>query len=346
MTAERDGVAQDAPTQVFADHRELLFSVVYNMLGSVADTEDVLQDTWLSWAARSGDTAAEEITNPRGYLVRIAVNAALARRAEIHRRRETYVGPWLPEPLLTDAPATGSRHRPADPAEPALRAESVSMALLVVLETLTPLERAVFVLHEVFGYPHTEIAQILDRSPAAVRQLARRACGHVRARRPRYRADSGLQRRATERFLAAALGGDLEALMEILAPDVTLWTDGGGKGRSAALRPLHGRDKVARAIAGSVAHRVPDGIDVRYRTVNGDPSAVLLSDDAPFAVMVVDLTADGDQVAGVYAVTNPDKLTHVTGDTADAADAAPDPGPGPGPVTPRTSKNRARPGDR
>jgi RNA polymerase sigma-70 factor (ECF subfamily) len=153
---------EDPATQLFADHRELLFSVVYNLLGTVADTEDVLQDTWLAWATRN----TEEITNPRAYLVRVAVNTALARQAVISRRRETYVGPWLPEPLITDAP---------DTTDPALRAESVSMAMLVVLETLTPLERAVFVLHEVFGYAHTEIAEILNRSPAAVRQLAHRA---------------------------------------------------------------------------------------------------------------------------------------------------------------------------
>ncbi len=294
---------EDGATRVFADHRELLFSVVYNMLGSVADTEDVLQDTWLAWAARN-TVGGEEIENPRAYLVRVAVNTALSRQAAISRRRETYVGPWLPEPLVSEAGAD----------ESAERTEAVSMALLVVLETLTPLERAVFVLHEVFGYAHTEIAPILDRSPSAVRQLAHRAREHVHARRPRYQADPKVQRQVTERFLQAALGGDLESLMGILAPDVTLWTDGGGKaGRTAALRPIQGADKVARVIT-STAGWGPADLDIRYRTVNGDPSAVLFDAHAPFAVMVLDLDPDGDRIRGVYAVTNPDKLTHIEDD--------------------------------
>ncbi|WP_433467472.1 RNA polymerase sigma factor SigJ [Spirillospora sp. CA-128828] len=294
-----EGTTDDTATRVFAGHRELLFSVVYNMLGSVADTEDVLQDTWLAWASRSGGGGIE---NPRAYLVRIAVNTALSRQAAISRRRETYVGPWLPEPLVSDG----------DEGDTAERSEAVSMALLVVMETLTPLERAVFVLHEVFGYAHTEIAPILDRSPSAVRQLAHRAREHVHARRPRYQADPKVQREATERFLKAALGGDMESLLDILAPEVTLWTDGGGKGRGkAALRPIEGRDKVARVIVATTARHSPKALDIRYRTVNGDPSAVLFDEDAPFAVMVLDLAPDGDRVRGVYAVTNPDKLAHI-----------------------------------
>ncbi|MER6576728.1 sigma-70 family RNA polymerase sigma factor [Nonomuraea sp. NPDC001023] len=180
-------------TDVFGGHRELLFSIVYNMLGSVSDTEDVLQDTWLAWSSRNPD----EIGNPRAYLVRIAVNQALAHQSALRRRRETYVGPWLPEPLVTAADG------PADGAEDVVRGESVSLALLVVLETLTPLERAVFVLHEVFAFQHTEIAGMLGRSAAAVRQLAHRAREHVQARRPRYRVDAHVQQEVTERFVAA-----------------------------------------------------------------------------------------------------------------------------------------------
>jgi RNA polymerase sigma-70 factor (ECF subfamily) len=282
---------QDVATRVFLDHRELLFSIVYNMLGSVADTEDVLQETWLSWSSRDG------IENPRAYLVRIAVNAALARRTSINRRREQYVGPWLPEPVVTAA---------ADPVE---QAETVSMALLVVLETLSPLERAVFVLHEVFGYAHPEIAEMLERSPTAIRQLAHRAREHVQARRPRFRAEPAVRHAVTEKFVAAIVGGDLNALMEVLAPDVTLWADGGGKARAAGLRPLQGRDKIARLIIGDAFRRPVPSLGVQYRTVNGDPSALLLSGGTPFAVIVLDL--DGDQVAGIYAVTNPDKLSHL-----------------------------------
>ncbi|MGC9497446.1 RNA polymerase sigma-70 factor [Streptomyces sp. WG7] len=303
----------DAATQVFVDHRELLFSVVYNMLGSVADTEDVLQDSWLSWADRTRRSPQAAIGNPRAYLVRVAVNHALARRAGIRRRRETYVGPWLPEPLVTEDVA--------DAADQALRTESVSMALLVVLESLSPLERAVFVLHEVFGYAHPEIADILDRTPAAVRQLSHRARAHVRARRPRFRTRPHLQQQVTERFVAAALGGDLATLMEILAPDVTLWTDGGGKAR-AALRPVHGRDKVARTLAG-FASRPPEGLDVRFRSVNGDPAAVVFTGDSPYAVMVVDLPWEGGQVSGIYLVTNPDKFSGLRDEVRDRRKPSP-----------------------
>jgi RNA polymerase sigma-70 factor (ECF subfamily) len=301
-------------TDEFVAHRELLFSIVYNLLGSVADTEDVLQDAWLAWAARAGKGDGEPIANVRAYLVRIAVSQALARQASIRHRREQYVGPWLPEPLITTpsggAVAAGTSSEAGDAAEAVVRAETLSMALLVVLETLTPLQRAVFVLHEVFGYRHTEIAEILDRAPSAVRQLSRRAREHVHERRPRYPAEPEVRQQVTERFLAAALGGDLDALMDVLAPEVTLWTDGGGKVRQTILRPLHGRDKVARLIAG-VADRAPAGVDLRYRTVNGDPAAVLVDGDTAFAVMVIELTPDEQQVAEIYAVTNPDKLTQI-----------------------------------
>lgn len=280
-------------TEEFVAHRELLFSIVYNVLGSVADTEDVLQETWLAWSGRSG------VENPRAYLVRIAVNAALARRTTINRRKEDYVGPWLPEPVVT----------PIDPVE---RAEAVSLAMLVVLETLTPLERAVFVLHEVFGYAHPEIAEIVDRTPVAVRQLAHRAKEHVQARRPRYTADPQVRLEVTQRFIDAVVGGDLNALMEVLAPDVTLWADGGGKARAAGLRPVLGRDKIAPLIVGDGRRRPVPSLGIRYRAVNGDPSALLLSGDTPFAVIVLEV--EGDQVTGIFAITNPDKLARVAVD--------------------------------
>ncbi|MEV0225674.1 RNA polymerase sigma factor SigJ [Streptomyces sp. NPDC050704] len=319
--SESTASGADTATQVFVDHRELLFAIVYNILGSVADTEDVLQDTWVSWsgrARRSPLDGIDGIDNPRAYLVRIAVNHALGRRAALTRRRETYVGAWLPDPLL-DEPG------PDDSAGHTLRAESVSLAMLVVLESLTPLERAVFVLNEVFGYAHTEIAEVIGRSPAAVRQLAHRARGHVHARRPLYEAHPRVRREATERFVAAALGGDIGALMEILAPDVTVWTDGGGNRRAAGLRPVHGRDKVARMLAGFATRRETH-LDIRYRRVNGDDSAVIFEGGAPYAVMVMDLTPEGDRVSGVYIVSNPDKLTHLhkggTGKTENEEGAA------------------------
>jgi RNA polymerase sigma factor (sigma-70 family) len=288
-------------TDAFQEHRELLFSMVYNILGSVADTEDVLQETWLAWTGRNEQADAEPVEHPRAYLVRVAVNRALAQQALVSRRRETYVGPWLPEPLV---------EVPRDGADAAERAESVSMAMLVVLETLGPLERAVFVLHEVFGYAHTETAEILGRSPAAVRQLAHRAREHVQARRPRYEPDPRVQQQATERFLAAALGGDLDALLRILAPDVTLMGDGGGYASAGGQRPMEGRDKVARFLAGLGA-RAGDGLSIDYRRVNGVPSALLLAGGTPYAVIVLDLTPDGGQISGIYVVANPEKLSHV-----------------------------------
>ena len=288
---------QDPATREFVRHRNLLFSIVYKMLGSVVDTEDVLQETWLAWTKRSG--GGPEVDNPGAYLARVAVNQALARRSAIERRQETYIGPWLPEPLVDS------------PAEAQETAEAVSFAVMVVLETLSPLERAVFVLDDVFGYPHTEIAEIVGRTPVAVRQLAHRAREHVQARRPRFPADPQTRKQVTERFLAALLGGDLNAFMEVLAPEVTVWTDGGGKARMSGLRGVHPRDKVARMLAAG-SFRPRPGLDIAYRRINGDPSVVLLSEGMPFAVLVLDIAPEDGTVTGVYAVTNPDKLTHLS----------------------------------
>jgi RNA polymerase sigma factor (sigma-70 family) len=288
----------EAATAVFAEHRGLLFSLVYDLLGTVSDTEDVLQETWLAWASSS----RQEVVNARAYLVRIAVNQALLRLRRQRRSRERYVGPWLPEPLVTGADA-------ADSAE---QAEAVSLAMLVVLETLTPLERTVFVLGEVFGYDHGEVAAILGRRPAAVRQLAHRAREHVQARRPRYRPDPTVRRAATERFLAAAVGGDLHALLEVLAPDVTLWTDGGGRLR-AARRVIQGRDKVARLLVASATEPIMAGLTFGYAEVNGDPAALLFTGGELFGVVVVDPSEDGERVRAIYGVVNPAKLTRLAG---------------------------------
>jgi RNA polymerase sigma factor (sigma-70 family) len=287
---------RDPATDEFLRHRDLLFSVAYDILGGVADTEDVLQEAWLAWSSRRGNGPA--IENARAYLVRVAVNKALERRSAIERRKETYVGPWLPEPLVgmpTAAEAT---------------VETVSFATMIVLETLSPLERAVFVLGDVFGYSHTEVAGILGRTPAAVRQLAHRAREHVHAQRPRFPTDPLLRQQVTERFVSALLGGDLNAFLELLAPQVTVWTDGGGKARMAGLRGVHARDRVARMLAAGSFRPRPD-LGVARRRVNGDPSVVLLSEGAPFAVLVLDIAPDDGAVTGVYAVTNPDKLTRV-----------------------------------
>ena len=302
MTYRAPHRADDEVTERFLNYRELLFSVVYNMLGSIADTEDVLQEVWLAWAARHRDPAAPPIGNPRAYLVRAAANQALARRVEVSRRRETYVGPWLPEPIVTD------EH---DAADALVHKESLSTAVLVVLESLSPLERAVFVLHDVFGFPHNEIGEILGRSPAAMRQAAARARRHLHSPGPRHPADPRLRAQVTERFADAVLGGDLPALLEVLAPDVTLWTDSGGRGPAHSPRPVHGREAVA-AIFAAVAADLPSGeVDIRYRWVAGDPCALVFSGDSPLAAIVVEPDAGGDRIAAIYSITNPDKLTGI-----------------------------------
>ncbi|WP_198586821.1 sigma-70 family RNA polymerase sigma factor [Glycomyces xiaoerkulensis] len=302
---EEDPVESDATEQsaieVFTEHRELLFAIVYNMLGTVADTEDVLQETWLSWEPR---WRAGRIEHPRAYLVRVAVNAATSRRKAVSRRRETYIGPWLPEPFPTPPGATEP-----DASEGALLTESVSMALQVVLESLTPAERAVFVLREVFAYGHDEIAEMVERSPAAVRQLAHRARSHVHARRPRHRVDPRVHREVTERFMNAVRDGDLDGLLALLAPEATLICDGGGRAPAAGPRPMHGAGKVADFLLRRT-FRLGLG-RVEYRTVNGEPAALLVRDGTAVSVMVLDPTGEGDRVTGVYAVTNPAKLANL-----------------------------------
>jgi len=219
-------------TDPFAEHRDLLFTVAYEMLGSAADAEDVVQEAWLRWR----EVDPEKVDNPRAYAVRIVTRLALNQMRTLSRRREAYVGPWLPEPLLTEP----------DVADDVVLSESVSLAMLVVMESLSPTERAVFVLREVFGFEHGEIAAAVDKSPAAVRQIAHRAREHVQARRPESTTSRAEHAEVTRRFATAAATGDLEALLGLLAPDVVLVTDGGGvkKGRC-------GRSSVSRRCSGS-----------------------------------------------------------------------------------------------
>ena len=285
----------DAPEAVFTAHRSRLVGVAYRLLGSVGDAEDVVQEAWLRW----GRVDTETVADPEAFLVRTVSRLALDRLRRIAARRETYVGPWLPEPVLT-----GGRDDPAAEAE---RAASVSLAMLVVLETLSPLERTVFVLHEAFAYSTAEIAEIVERSPAAVRQLAHRAREHVAARRPRFPADPAVRRAATERFLRASLEGDLAALLELLAPDATLWADGGGKAK-APLRPIRGADKIARFFAAIGTEPLPPGSTVEVVEVNGGPAAVVVGPAGAIAVLQLDL-GDDDRVVDLRLVGNPDKLT-------------------------------------
>ncbi|MEU8139691.1 RNA polymerase sigma-70 factor [Streptodolium elevatio] len=292
---------------VFHDNRNLLFSVAYRILGTAADAEDAVQDAWIKWAAADRTRVAD----PKAYLTRIVSNLALERLRSTRHKRETYVGPWLPEPVLTSAArdtvvAAGT----ADTADLVVGAESVSMAMLVVLETLSPLERAVFVLKEVFGFGHAEIAEAVERSEAAVRQAAHRAREHVRARRPRFTADRSRQREVTERFFAAATGGDVNALMELLSPDVTLWTDGGGKVRQA-LRPIFGAETVAGwfAAIGTVTYQGIDPADMKAELaeINGGPGMVFSGPDRVIATVTFDFDAEG-RITAVHNVANPDKL--------------------------------------
>lgn len=289
MRAGAGRVSESA--EVFAEHRGLLFTVAYEMLGSTADAEDVLQESWLRWA----DVLHEEVRDPRAYLVRIVTRQSLNRLRSLQRQRESYVGTWLPEPLVT-AP---------DVADDVELADSVSFAMLVVLETLTPLERAVFVLRETFGFEYAEIATMTDRSEAAVRQLASRARNHVQARRPRMERPVNSEQIIAE-FFAAASTGQVEPLLALLAPDVILRTDGGGK-KKAALNPIYGADKVARFLAAVVP--VGAQLDVEWGTVNGSP-AMFLYVDGELDSVGTGLTENG-KVKEIYLVRNPDKLVGV-----------------------------------
>ncbi len=285
----------DSALAIFEEHRSQLFGIAYRMLGSVADAEDLIQDAWLKWS--SVDT--DQVDQARAYLARTIANLSLNRLKSAAARRETYVGPWLPEPLVTEE----------DAAYEVEQAEAVSLAMLVVLETLSPLERAVFVLKEVFGFSFGEIAGMLDRSETSVRQVGTRARSHVQARRPRYDAPADTRRRVTDEFLAACLGGDLNQVMELLAPDVTAWTDGGGKIR-AALRPLHGRDKIARWILGVLAGQLPD-LGIHPVLVNGEPGLLATSAGVPDNVVALDLNSD-NRIEAIRLIRNPDKLRHIT----------------------------------
>ncbi|MFF9486324.1 RNA polymerase sigma-70 factor [Streptomyces sp. NPDC014676] len=288
----------DTATEAFVAHRNLLFTVAYEMLGSAADAEDVLQETWLRWAGV--DLAA--VRDRRAYLVRITTRQALSRLRTLGRRKESYVGSWLPEPLLT-AP---------DVAEDVELADSVSMAMLLVLETLAPTERAVFVLREVFGLEYDEIAGAVDKSPAAVRQIAHRARAHVAARRPRGAVSPAETRDALDAFRRAVETGDLQGLLDVLAPDVVLLGDGGGV-KQAVLKPIVGADKVARLLRGGLG-RLTAEVSLRPAEVNGRPALIVGLDGVLDTVLAV--RVDDGRITGLYAVRNPEKLSHMESETA------------------------------
>ncbi|MFQ6394206.1 RNA polymerase sigma-70 factor [Nocardia sp. KC 131] len=287
----------DAATEAFVAHRNLLFTVAYEMLGSAADAEDVLQETWLRWAGVDLDA----VQNQRAYLVRITTRQALSRLRTLGRRKESYVGPWLPEPLLT-AP---------DVAEDVELADSVSMAMLLVLETLAPTERAVFVLREVFDLEYDEIAEAVDKTPAAVRQIAHRARAHVAARRPRGVVSAVESREALEAFQRAVETGDLQGLLDMLAPDVVFLGDGGGVVQ-AVLRPVVGAELVAGVLAAGLGKM--SAAALRPAQVNGYPALILRRDGEIDTVVAVRI--DDGLITGLYAVRNPEKLSRMERETA------------------------------
>ena len=277
----------------FALHRSLLFTVAYEMLSSASDAEDVVQETWLRWA----DVDHAEVRDQRAYLVRIVTRQALNRLRSMARRREDYIGEWLPEPLLTSP----------DVAADIELAESVSIAMLTVLETLGPIERAVFVLREVFDTPYEEIAEAVGKSPAAVRQIAHRARDHVGARRPRMPVSTTEQQQAVDRFLAAIRHGDLQGLLDVLAPDVVVVADGGGL-VNAFRRPIKGAERVAGLLISGL--RSAD-FEATLVWLNGSPG-IRLDIDGEIDT-AVSLTVENGRIARVYAIRNPHKLAGLDG---------------------------------
>jgi RNA polymerase sigma-70 factor (TIGR02957 family) len=273
----------------FVAHRSLLFTVAYEMLGSAADAEDVLQESWLRWA----DVDRARVRNPRAYLVQIVTRQALNHLRTLSRSREEYMGEWLPEPLLTSP----------DVADDVELAESVSIAMLTVLETLAPTERAVFVLREVFELPYGEIAEAIGKSAATVRQIALRAREHVAVRQPRVRVSRSEQEAVVERFLAALRTGQLQELMEVMAPDVVLIADGGGLA-GAALVPVHGAELVVKVLARASRSSFRSAVV----WLNGAPAGRIEVAGEPGAVSIV--VEDG-RVARVYLFRNPLKLTRL-----------------------------------
>ncbi|HEY2522766.1 MAG TPA: RNA polymerase sigma-70 factor [Streptosporangiaceae bacterium] len=290
-------MGMDPATEAFLAHRSLLFTVAYELLGSAADAEDVLQETWLRWAGVDLGVVRDQ----RAYLIAITTRQALGRLRTLGRRKESYVGPWLPEPLLTTR----------DVAEDVALADSVSMAMLLVLETLTPHERAVFVLREVFDLAYDEIAEAVGKSPAAVRQLAHRARAHVAARRPRQPVSAAETRDALRAFQRAAATGELRGLLDILAPDVVLLGDGGGV-VPAVTAPVTGADQVGRLLATGLGHIAPESMQLAH--VNGYPALVIRRDGEVDTVLAVHL--DRGLITGLYAVRNPGKLSHMEQETA------------------------------
>jgi RNA polymerase sigma-70 factor (ECF subfamily) len=287
-------LGQEDRLETFHQHKDLLFSIAYRMLGSAADAEDMLQETFIRWQKSS----QSEIKSPRAFLVTIISRLCLQHLESARVKREEYVGQWLPEPIYT------GEH--SDPSANSRMQESLSMAFLLMLEKLTPAERAAFLLHEVFEYEHCEVAEILGKSDAACRQLLRRARQRITSDRPRFETSPAQHQKLLQEFLAASASRDLAELIALLSEDVALYSDGGGRA-SAALNPIYGRDHVSRFLFGAIQKTVPANVVTRLEKINGQPSVIYSPPDGRAGCVLTFDIANG-HIQNIYVVTNPDKL--------------------------------------
>lgn len=296
--------ADEADTNQFETYRPLMFSIAYRMLGSATEAEDMVQEAYLRYRA----TPPTEIMSHKAFLSTIVTRLCLNHLQSARMQRETYIGPWLPEPVLTEPDMTVA------PAQQAELHDSISIAFLTLLEQLTPLERAVFLLREVFGYEYVEIAEIVGREETACRQMLSRAKKHIAEHRPRFKPTPEAHRQILHRFMQATSTGELDGLMQLLTEDVTLWADGGGKTRGATLRPLHGRETVARFMLRSVRF-APGEYQVELSEVNGELAVIIRTEGNVFVVLSI--TVDGEHICEIRAMGNPDKLKWVSGKSPD-----------------------------
>ena len=289
------------PSQ-YTQYRPLMFSIAYRMTGSVSDAEDIVQEAFL----RVGQDA--EVTSPKAYLATITTRLAIDHLRSARVRRESYVGTWLPEPLLASAPGTPKTE--PDPAELAETSDSLSMAFLVLLESLAPAERAVFLLREVFGYDYKDIAGITGKTEAACRQIFTRARRRIEEGRPRFETSRAEGEELTALFLAAAGGGDMTSLLERLAPDVLFYGDSGGKGETTFIAPVYGREQVAEVVRIQVERTLRLGASLRPMWVNGQPGVLAYDADGDLIAVIAFDVLDG-QIQAIRAVANPEKLRHI-----------------------------------
>jgi RNA polymerase sigma-70 factor (ECF subfamily) len=294
-------MAEDANTGQFEAYRPLMFSIAYRMLGSATEAEDIVQDAYLRY--QSSDV--EAIVSPKAFLSTVVTRLCLNQLESAHNQRESYIGPWLPEPVLTPVDDLST------PAQVAELHESISMAFLTLLEQLSPLERAVLLLRQVFDYEYAEIAEMLGKEEAACRQIFSRARKHLSEGRPRFKPSEEAHRQILGQFVQAATTGELDGLMQVVADDVLLWADGGGKARGAALHPLHGREAVGRFVLGST-QRAGLTLTPEFAEVNGEPSVIIRVDDGS-VLLVLSISVEGEQVSEIRVIGNPDKLKWVSG---------------------------------